>query len=218
MTVFTKLRLGVCILTLALNLRAELAWEARELRLTAAPGQSVVTGEYRYKNTGRTAVAITSVAPSCSCAQVEPAAVTVPPGSTGTLRLTYTIGGKTGQQTAKIAVQTSDAPEQPTALTLAVFIQEAVALQPRLVYWTRGGEAAEKSIEIVAAEPQRWQVVAVSCADPAFRVALAPPGAAGHPRVLVQPLNLRQPAQAAIRVELQAEGRRETQLAYAAIK
>jgi len=206
------------VLAMASVLRAELVWESKELRLTASPGQAAVTGEYRYRNPGPATVEITRAAPSCDCTEVQPAAAAVPPGGAGVIFVKYTVGSRTGEQSAKIAVTTHDAPNQPTVLALSVFIQEAISVQPRLVYWLRGSAATEQAVEIVAAEPHQCAVESASCADPAFSVRVEPSKQPGRYRVWIKPTGVSKPAQAAVRIELRSDGRQETRIVYAAIK
>jgi hypothetical protein len=205
-------------LTLAVTARAELAWPVAELKLVAQPGQSSAAGEYRFSNKGTSPVLILAAAPSCDCLKIKFPREAIPPGADGAIIAEYEIGGRTGRQEAKLTVTSSDAPERPTVLTFSVTIPETVSLQPRFVYWSRGEPAEKKFLEIVVAEPKKYAVESVSCADPAFAVALEAEAEPGRYRLAIKPADFTRPAQAAVRIELRTEGRLETRIAYVAIK
>jgi hypothetical protein len=198
--------------------RAELSWPVTELKLVAQPNQSTASGEFRFTNRGAGAVRILSVTPSCDCLKVKFPREAIQPGSSGTIVAEYEIGGRTGQQMAKLTVTGSDAPAHPMVLTFSVTIPEAVSLQPRFVYWQRGEPAEKKFIEIVVADPQKYSVESASCADLAFAVALEHEVTPGHYRLAVKPADVTRAAQAVVRIDLRTEGRLETRVAYVAVK
>ena len=205
-------------LTFGVTARAELAWPVTELKLVAQPNQSTASGEFRFTNQGASAVRILSAMPGCDCLKVAFPRAAIPPGSDGVIVAEYEIGGRTGHQEVKITVTTNDAPDHPMGLTFSVTIPEAVSLQPRFVYWQRGEPGEKKFIEIVVADPKKFAVESVSCADPAFVVALEPGTTPGHYRLAIKPADVTRAAQAAVRIELRTEGRLETRVAYVAVK
>jgi hypothetical protein len=209
---------GLAALALGVIARAELAWPDTELKLIAQPNQSSVSGELRFINKGMEAVRISAVTPSCDCLKIKFPHEAIPPGSDGAIVVEYEVGGRTGQQMAKVTVTSSDAPNHPTVLTLSVTIPEAVSLQPRFVYWQRGEPGEKKFLEIVIADPKKYSVESVSCADPAFVVAVEPGATAGRYRLAIKPVDVTRAAQAAVRIELRTEGRLETRIAYVAVK
>jgi len=205
-------------LTFGVTARAELAWPVAELKLVAQPNQSTASGEFRFTNQGASAVRILAAMPRCDCLKVAFPRAAIPPGSDGVIVAEYEIGGRTGHQEVKITVTTNDAPDHPMGLTFSVTIPEAVSLQPRFVYWQRGEPGEKKFIEIVVADPKKFAVESVSCADPAFVVALEPGTTPGHYRLAIKPADVTRAAQAAVRIELRTEGRLETRVAYVAVK
>ena len=205
-------------LTFGVTAREELAWPVAELKLVAQPNQSTASGEFRFTNQGASAVRILAAMPSCDCLKVAFPREAIPPGVDGAIAAEYEIGGRTGHQEVKITVTTNDAPDHPMGLTFSVTIPEAVSLQPRFVYWQRGEPGEKKFIEIVVADPKKFAVESVSCADPAFVVALEPGTTPGHYRLAIKPADVTRAAQAAVRIELRTEGRLETRVAYVAVK
>jgi hypothetical protein len=209
---------SLAALALCLSARAELSWPVAELKLVAQPNQSTASGEFRFNNKGAGAVRVLSVMPSCDCLKVKFPREAIQPGSDGAIVVEYEIGGRTGQQMAKLTVTSSDAPDRSTVLTFSVSIPEEVSLQPRFVYWQRGEPAEKKFLEIVIADPKKYSVESVSCADPAFAVALEPGATPGRYRLAIKPADVTRAAQAAVRIELRTEGRLETRVAYVAVK
>jgi hypothetical protein len=209
---------SLAALAFCLTARAELSWPATELKLVAQPKQPSVSGEYHFTNKSADAVRILSAKPSCTCLKLEFPRETIPPGSGGAIVVEYEVGGRTGQQEAKITVISSDAPDRPTVLTLSVNIPEEVSLQPRFVFWQRGEPGEKKFLEIVVADPKKYSVESASCADPAFAVTMEPAVTPGHYRLAIKPKDATRPAQAVVRIELRTEGRLEIRTAYVAVK
>lgn len=84
-----------------------------------------------YRNTGTAALEIRSADPSCGCTATVADPATVPPGSTGTLLVTFDPAGQVGDVRKTITVVTND-PEHPrTILTIkAKIVVHETPLKP----------------------------------------------------------------------------------------
>lgn len=159
-------------LVLAAPVFAHLRWETTEADLAATAGDSEASTVFRCKNTGLAAIRILAARPSCSCTRAEISASSIPPGGTGSVKVTFTVGERLGRQQKFIAVTTSDAPEKPTTLTLRITIAEVVSCTPKLVFWRQGEDPAEKTIELAAVRPQTIAALEPPAKNPRFSTRL----------------------------------------------
>lgn len=197
-----------------------LTWESSVHEVTAGETQKSMTAAFRFRNAGSKPVRITSLMPSCDClsANTKPANEAIAPGESGELRVEFALGGRAGRQEKTITVTTDDAPDTPTVLRLIVDIPEPVAISPRFVFWRVGEPAAEKTIEITLADPEKAKPGEVLCPEAAFNVRLEPGSSPNKFRLLIRPAGTAKPVQAPIRLSATVDGQQRVYVLYAAVK
>ena len=196
---------------------ATLEWKTTALQLKTEVGQEQVVAVFPFSNRGDKPVHIISVDPSCSCMAVEPVKEVYAPGETGEIRVEITLAGYVGRLRRSVAVETDDATGRFAELILTVDIPEPLVINPRFLFWRVGDRPEEKSLEIVVAEPKKTVFGEIECSSPLFHSRLLPQPAGGY-RLAVQPADLRQPAEAVIRLHVTITDRPEVRLVYVAVK
>ena len=196
---------------------ASLQWETTDLQLKARPWQESMTLTFPYHNTGDQQVRILSVDPSCSCVSAGPEKAVCAPGESGAIRVELSLAGYIGRVRRSLAVTTDDPAGKFAELTLSVDIPEVVTIIPRFLFWRVGDQPDAKSAEIVVTEPATTTVGEIECDNPRFRAQLTP-GPAGRYRLVVNPVDTQQPADATIRVAVSIEGRPQASVIYVAVK
>src|SRR5882762_5534499 len=109
---------------LCLSARAELKWEQTTLELHPTPADKQAVGHFKYQNAGKTPVRFKSVHASCGCTTAQTQKDEVPPGGTGEITATFNIGDRTGTQIKTVTVETDEAANQKTVLTLKTVITQ----------------------------------------------------------------------------------------------
>jgi hypothetical protein len=132
-------------LLLAPICRGELTWDTQQIELTSKPGDKEAAGLYRFVNTGKSTVTITSVQPGCGCTTAELDKRVYAPGESGTVKAVFSLGDRVGQQEKIIYVATDDTLVNPVSLVLRVMIPELLTYAPRLLMWNEGGELGEQT-------------------------------------------------------------------------
>lgn len=80
----------------------------------------------------------TSLRPSCDCLTAAVSKEAFAPGEMGTVRVEFTVGGRSGRQEKYVTVTTDDPAEQPVSLLVVIEISEPMAMQPRQLLWEKG--------------------------------------------------------------------------------
>src|SRR5213593_4379838 len=142
------------ILTLTLSFifclaaRAELKWEQTAVELHPARGDKQAIGHYKYQNVGKTPVHFKSVHASCGCTAAQSQKDEVPPGEKGEITATFNIGDRTGTQIKTVTVETDEAANQKTVLTLKAVIPQQLEINPTFVFWKQGDKPDPKTITV----------------------------------------------------------------------
>src|SRR2546429_4513019 len=142
------------ILTLTLSFifclaaRAELKWEQTAVELHPARGDKQAIGHYKYQNVGKTPVHFKSVHASCGCTAAQSQKDQVGPGEKGEITATFNIGDRTGTQVKTVTVETDEATNQKTVLTLKAEIPQQLEITPNFVFWKQGDKADAKTINV----------------------------------------------------------------------
>ncbi len=89
--------------------------------------KGIVTGVFKFKNTGKSDVQILSVRPSCGCTTSEYTKEPVKPGGTGVIKATYDPAGRPGPFNKSIAVTTND----QNSPNVTLFIKGNVLPKPK---------------------------------------------------------------------------------------
>jgi hypothetical protein len=147
----------------------------------------------------------------------EPGKEVYASGETGEIRVEVALTGYVGRLRRSIAVETDDATSRFVELTLTVDIPEPVVINPRFLFWRVGDRPEQRSLEIVLTEPKKTAFGEIECNNPLFHVQLQPEPA-GRYRLAVQPADVRQPAEATIRLNVTIGGRPQVYVVYVAVK
>lgn len=83
----------------------------------------------------------TSLRPSCDCLTAAASKQGFAPGERGTVRVEFTVAGRSGRQEKYVMVTTDDPAEKPVSLLVVVEISEPVAMHPRQLLWEKGAVA-----------------------------------------------------------------------------
>lgn len=170
-----------------------LTWEKTSLDFTMEAGTGELIAEFPFKNEGPGTVTIRELKSSCGCSTPTVKSRTIIAGESGVVRVAYVAGDRVGLQTASLTVATDEADMAPASLHLKIDIQPVLIFTPRLVHWTRGEEAAARTIAIKQSGKSTVRIVAIKPDGDALAVELksgAEPGTWGltlTPKVVSQP-------------------------------
>src|SRR5919198_3135937 len=209
------------ILTLALSFvlcltaRSELKWEQTAVELHPAHTDKQAVGHFKYQNTGKTPVHFKSVHASCGCTiPSQTHKEEVPPGEKGEITATFNIGDRTGTQIKTVTVETDEAANQRTVLTLKAIIPQELEISPTFVFWKQGDKPDPKSITVRAGKDFSVKHIKVTSSSPDFQTKVQETGE-GQFKVDVQPSETNRPL--ASTLTIQAENSPKTFYATARI-
>ena len=180
------------ILTLTLSFifcltaRAELKWEQTAVELHPARGDKQAIGHYKYQNVGKTPVHFKSVHASCGCTAAQSQKDQVGPGEKGEITATFNIGDRTGTQVKTVTVETDEATNQKTVLTLKTIIPQQLELNPTFVFWKQGDKPDPKTIMVKAGKEFTVKHIKVTSSSPDFQTKVEEKGN-GEFQIDVQP-------------------------------
>src|SRR4029453_14937498 len=180
------------ILTLTLSFifcltaRAELKWEQTSVELRPARGDKQAIGHFKYQNVGKTPVHFKSVTAPCGWTAAQSQKDQVGPGEKGEITATFNIGDRTGTQIKTVTVETDEAANQKTVLTLKAIIPQELEITPTFVFWKQGEKADPKSIAVHAGKDFTVKNIKVTSSSPDFQTKVAETGE-GQFKVDVQP-------------------------------
>ena len=154
---------------MCLSARAELKWEQTtiELHPTAADKQAV--GHFKYQNPGKTPVRFKSVHASCGCTTAQTQKDEVPPGGSGEITATFNIGDRTGTQVKTVTVETDEATNPKTVLTLKTIIPQQLEISPTFVFWKQGDKPDSKAITVRVGKEFTVKHIKVTSSSPDFQ-------------------------------------------------
>ena len=133
---------------MCLGARAELKWEQTTVELHPSASDKQAVGHFKYENTGKTPVHFKSVHPSCGCTTAQTQKDVVQGGEKGEITATFNIGDRTGTQIKTVTVETDEAANQKTVLTLKAEIPQQLEITPNFVFWKQGDKADTKTINV----------------------------------------------------------------------
>jgi hypothetical protein len=171
---------------ISLSASAELKWEQTtiELHPTAADKQAV--GHFKYQNSGKTPVHFKSVHASCGCTTAQTQKDEVPPGEKGEITATFNIGDRTGTQIKTVTVETDEAANQKTVLTLKAVIPQQLEINPTFVFWKQGDKPDPKTITVKVGKEFTVKHLKVTSSSPDFQTKVEEKGN-GEFQIDVQP-------------------------------
>ena len=171
---------------ISLSARAELKWEQTSLELHPTPNDKQAVGHFKYQNTGKTPVHFKSVHASCGCTTAQTQKDEVPAGGTGEITATFNIGDRTGTQVKTVTVETDEATNQKTVLTLKTIIPQQLELNPTFVFWKQGDKPDPKTITVKAGKEFTVKHIKVTSSSPDFQTKVEEKGN-GEFQIDVQP-------------------------------
>ena len=163
------------ILTLTLSFifcltaRAELKWEQTAVDLHPARGDKQAIGHFKYQNVGKTPIHFKSVHASCGCTAAQSQKDQVGPGEKGEITATFNIGDRTGTQVKTVTVETDEAANQKTVLTLKAVIPQELEISPTFVFWKQGEKPDPKTITVHAGKDFSVKHIKVTSSSPDFQ-------------------------------------------------
>src|SRR5256885_3327246 len=171
---------------MCLGARAELKWEQTAVELHPAATDKQAVGHFKYQNTGKTPVHFKSVHASCGCTTAQTQKDEVPAGGSGEITATFNIGDRTGTQVKTVTVETDEATNQKTVLTLKTIIPQQLELNPTFVFWKQGDKPEPKTITVKAGKEFTVKHIKVTSSSPDFQTKVEEKGN-GEFQIDVQP-------------------------------
>src|SRR6267378_5349663 len=171
---------------MCLGARAELKWEQTSVELHPAANDKQAVGHFKYQNTGKTPVHFKSVHASCGCTTAQSQKEEVPPGDKGEITATFNIGDRTGTQVKTVTVETDEATNQKTVLTLRTIIPQQLEINPTFVFWKQGDKPDPKTITVKAGKEFTVKHIKVTSSSPDFQTKVEEKGN-GEFKIDVQP-------------------------------
>src|SRR5947199_5083076 len=153
---------------MCLSARAQLKWEQTSVELHPAATDKQAVGHFKYENTGKTPVRFKSVHASCGCTTAQTQKEEVPPGGKGEITATFNIGDRTGTQVKTVTVETDEATNQKTVLTLKAEIPQQLEIAPNFVFWKQGDKPNSKTIDVKVGKDFNVKHIKVTSATPNF--------------------------------------------------
>src|SRR5499426_4802234 len=152
-----------------LTARAELKWEQTSVELHPARGDKQAIGHFKYQNVGKTPVHFKSVHASCGCTAAQSQKDQVGPGEKGEITATFNIGERTGTQIKTVTVETDEATNQKTVLTLKAEIPQQLEITPNFVFWKQGDKPDTKTINVKVGKDFTVKHIKVTSSTPDFQ-------------------------------------------------
>src|SRR6266403_5294809 len=171
---------------MCLGARAELKWEQTNVELHPAANDKQAIGHFKYQNVGKTPVHFKSVKASCGCTTAQTQKEEVGPGDKGEITATFNIGDRTGTQVKTVTVETDEATNQKTVLTLKTIIPQQLELNPTFVFWKQGDKPEPKTITVKAGKEFTVKPIKVTSSSPDFQTKVEEKGN-GEFQIDVQP-------------------------------
>ncbi|MEY2564501.1 MAG: hypothetical protein QOH88_2694 [Verrucomicrobiota bacterium] len=181
--------------------QAGLHWDKTELDLHPAEGDATAVGVFKYTNKGDKPIHFKAVRPSCGCTTAAMPKNDVAPGEKGEITATFTIGDRTGLQVKTVTVETDDAQQPQTVLTLKATITQALELQPAMVFWQTGEDPKPKTITAKSGKDMPLKNIEVTPSSPDFTAKVEPGTGIGEFRIVVQPRDTKNPVNATLTIK-----------------
>lgn len=173
-------------ITVCFGARAELKWDKTEIELHPSPADKQAVGHFKYQNTGKTPIHFKSVHASCGCTTAQTQKDEVPPGQSGEITATFNIGDRTGTQVKTVTVETDEAANQKTVLTLKTIIPQQLEINPTFVFWKQGDKPDPKTITVKVGKEFTVKHIKVTSSSPDFQTKVEEKGN-GEFQIDVQP-------------------------------
>lgn len=154
----TLLSILAVFLCMAPTSASELEWESKTIETTADLGQEELTVTYKFQNTSKKTITISSTQTSCGCTIANLEKKTYAPGEQGELPVVFETRGSVGRQTKHLTIFIGEGESNSDELVLTVDIPQAVELSPRIHIWRLGTEFDERIIEVTLHESLDFEI------------------------------------------------------------
>ncbi len=173
-------------ITVCFGARAELKFDKTELELHPTPNDKQAVGHFTYLNTGKQPIHFKSVKASCGCTAAQSQKDEVKPGEKGEVTATFNIGDRTGTQVKTVTVETDDAANPKTVLTLRTIIPQQLEITPTFVFWKQGEKPDPKAITVKVGKEFTVNHIKVTSSSPDFQTKVEETGK-GEFKIDIQP-------------------------------
>ncbi len=173
-------------ITVCFGARAELKFDKTELELHPTPADKQAVGHFTYLNTGKQPIHFKSVKASCGCTAAQSQKDEVKPGEKGEVTATFNIGDRTGTQVKTVTVETDDAANPKTVLTLRTIIPQQLEITPTFVFWKQGEKPDPKAITVKVGKEFTVNHIKVTSSSPDFQTKVEETGK-GEFKIDIQP-------------------------------
>jgi len=177
-----------------------LTWDQPAQEFHRAPEDLKLDVLFTFTNTGSAPVEITRVTTSCGCTAARLEKKRFDPNMHGKIDVQFIFGSRRGPQHKTITVSTSDGVQ--TILELRCFIEDALAIQPALVFWRLDTPPDEKVVELTSTTPDnRIVITAVKSNNPQISSTLETIEAGQRYRLKIRPASTEQKESAQFIIE-----------------
>jgi Protein of unknown function (DUF1573) len=183
-----------------LTARAELKWEQTTVELRPARGDKQAIGHFKYENVGKMPVHFKSVHASCGCTAAQTQKDQVGPGEKGEITATFNIGDRTGTQVKTVTVETDEAPNRKTVLTIRAIIPQELEISPTFVFWKQGEKPDPKTITVRAGKDFTVKHIKVTSTNPDFQTKVEETGE-GQFKINVAPKETSRPIASTLTIQ-----------------
>lgn len=125
---------------------AQIEWKQTEVELKVHPTQISAEAVFEFTNTGDEPVSFSDIGISCGCLSTKPLKKSYASGESGRLVVMYNLRNRVGSQRKHIRADVSDG--QHADLSISVNIPPSYIVEPRLLHWRKGDDAAQKTIRL----------------------------------------------------------------------
>lgn len=193
--------------TLALSpaVQAKLEFEHPRLEVPVPAGAESVEALFRFRNTGTDTVEVTATRADCGCTVPQLDKYSLAPGESGTVKVVFTVGERTGRQEKRVYLETNDG-RPPTELLLTAEIPLTVQITPQILIWNVGEPITPRSAAVTVNAAAGISISRVEwLGEGGFKHELEPTEVPGTYRLVVTP----QDTSARCRARLDVHTRRE---------
>ena len=194
-----------CALTQA---GAALKFSTTEVEVKAKPSDSEVSAEFHFKNNGDQPIDIIQVTFACSCLSAVTDKERYEPGEEGVLKAEFRLGSFTGLQRKAITVQSraeGGKKDGRDRLMVAVRIPDVIIVEPQLMQWMVGDEAAEKSFTFKVPHDEPVHIKEIACSREGFEIELIEKEPGREYEIKVKPASTERAMLGVVRIETDCE-------------
>lgn len=111
-------------------------------------GEPKIEHVFTFRNDGNDVLKISKVKTTCGCTAALLSSKELPPGGTGEIKTTFTVGARQGKQVKRIHVQSNDPDNPQLRLEIKGTIIPAVAVAPRSLHFYDAKNSPSKTVKI----------------------------------------------------------------------